>query len=521
MGTVRWAVSFMVVAAAFVVLPQRSCADAGPVSFPGPDEGYTITKSDIEQVAPPGYEGRTNTVTGTAVGDSPYTTGKRVVLRFTLGNEIKTCPNADGTAEGTGLFNMSLDSTTVAADGTRTIHIEVTAKAKYKGQVGEDAWMQGPVNADIDYTYTLTGSLRGTSGALAASPGTSYAQHITIPILVSKVGMSSPDIGKLTGGDPTQGHYAEAFGTGIAVAYWAGFYYSVAETKWRQGECAQISFDPPSKTMQPVLGGQTTVKATLKTKGGESVAANFQNARTEIGSVDPSAGSSTTGSPMAFIYTAPNKPAPANKTAGFQVDAVSHAGIAGKTWIAGLGSGWNGVISCSSIAEGDEGNNALQTWSGSQALQVLIEVTNGVGKASAYSEMNATAENRRNAYRGGSTVVIFDNSSSLAGTVEGYSGATVDVSMDKSAGSYSIKAGLSPAIKPGQIRSVICSSSSCKSETLPFYIQACLPGEIDGKTSTLNRLQGTRTDVKTGLGRAHNGTATNTLTWNLARTGTH
>jgi len=77
---------------------------AGAVHIPGPGEGFEITQTNSGQPAPKGYEGRTDTSTLAAVGKTPATTGKRVVAHFTLGNQVRTCPQADGTAEGEGTF---------------------------------------------------------------------------------------------------------------------------------------------------------------------------------------------------------------------------------------------------------------------------------------------------------------------------------------------------------------------------------------------------------------------------------
>jgi len=88
----------------------------------------------------------------TAVGKTPETKGRRIVSTFTLGNQIRTCPHADGTAEGEGVFSVSIDYTDEQANGTSKIHIEMDTKGKYKGQVGDNALLQGPVKGEFDYT---------------------------------------------------------------------------------------------------------------------------------------------------------------------------------------------------------------------------------------------------------------------------------------------------------------------------------------------------------------------------------
>jgi hypothetical protein len=504
------------IAVGFVIFPVRSW---GQVSIPGPGQGYEITKTSSSQEAPAGYEGRTDTTTQTAVGNTPATEGKRVVASFTIGNQIKTCPNADGTAEGTGEYTLTVDSTNAQADGTGSIHIAMRTTAKYKGQVADDGYLHDPVNADIDYTFTETGSFRGKNGAIASSPSTNYTQHLTIQVIVSPKAMDTPTFGTLTGGDPMQGNYAQAFAAGEGLALLAGFYYSVAQTKWLQGECVTVSFNPPSYTMQPVLGGQTTVNAELKTKTGESVKANFLKASAFAGSVDPMSASSDPGSPAKFMYTAPNKKVP---KAGFAVSAISHAGAANGDWFTGLGTDWSGQITCSSVLSGDEGSNDLQKWSNSEATRTTIDLGNdGHRTITVYAEQKGLAINKQKALRGGSIVLIDNTSSTEEGSFSGVSPATLQVDINKAQGTYSIQAGATAAMKPSKIHTVTCIKDRCTSKDLPYYGGGYLPSAIAGKLVDLNHLSGSQTDVKTGLGYVHNGKLTTTVTWNLARTGTN
>jgi len=74
--------AFTAVGLFFFVSPIHSSAANGPIRIPGPGEGYQITKNESSRPAPSGYEGRTDTSTLTAVGNTPATTGKRIVARF-------------------------------------------------------------------------------------------------------------------------------------------------------------------------------------------------------------------------------------------------------------------------------------------------------------------------------------------------------------------------------------------------------------------------------------------------------
>jgi hypothetical protein len=522
-GRKRKAATCALVALGFVAFfPLRSWGDG---IIPGPGDGYAITTTiDSTQEAPEGSEGHTHIKEQVAVGNTPATAGRRVVTHFTMMNQIKTCPNADGTAEGTGAFSMTVTSTDAQGTGTGNFVVQIRALAKYKGQVSDDAYLHDPVNADIDYTYTQSGSLR-SGGAVATTPGSNVAQHITIQFMVAPFtphGQGSTTFGAVSGGDPTQFNYSSALGVGMGLVQLAGFYYSVAETKWLQGQCVKVEFNPPSFTMLPVLGGQTAVNATLKTNGGESVKATYQNVRVYGGSVDPmGGGSSDVGSPLQFTYNAPatkvEKPVP-----GFAVDAVSHAGMAlDQVWDTHLGTDWGGQITCSSVLSGDEGSNDLQKWSDSGATRTTIVLGNdGHGTVTTYSEQKGLAINKQKALRGGSIVLIDDTSSTEEGSASGVSPAMLQVDINKAQGTYSIQAGATTPMKPSKIHTVTCIKDRCRSEDSPYYVQGCQTTGIAGKLVDLNHLSGSQTDVKTGLGYGHNGTQTTTLTWNLARTGT-
>jgi hypothetical protein len=505
-----------VVALGLAVFQRGVVAADGPVSIPKEGEGYQISKTDSSQKAPSGYEGRTDTSTQTAVGNTPATMGKRVVSRFTLSNQIKTCPLADGAAEGEGVFSLTVDSTNAQASETSTVHIVMQAKAKYKGQVNDDAYLDGPVKAEIDYTYTQSGTIRGANGALATPAGSNVAQHVTIQFLVGK-DMTAPDIGAFAGGDPTQGGYSDAFSAGTALAYWGGVYYSMAQTRWRQGLCAKLSFNPPSNTIQPALGTDAAVKVEVKSKSGEIVKGKFQNARAYAGGrINPPIGTSDVGSPLPFTYTAPNQKAASNSNAGFAVEATSRAGIALGEWHTNLGTGWSGQISCSRVSQ-EGGSNEQQFWSNYTATQLTIDLTDGVGTVSGSTEQNLFGQNLRPIARQG---YAFDNSQSTTAMAEGNAPARVEVTFDETRKTYSISPEWT-VFPPGNMHSEACDHrNGCRQQDQAFYVQNCLP-HLSGTLTNPNELSGSMSDVKTGLGRSHNGSQSLNVTWHLARRGTH
>ena len=477
----------------------------GPVRIPKEGEGYQITRTEASQEAPEGFVGRTDTSIMTAVGNTPETAGKRIVANFKLGNQVRTCPKADGTTEGEGIFSMAIDSTTAGADGTSSMHIEMLAKAQYTGMVGEDAFLDGPVNARIRYTYTQSGSLRDRSGALATPASPPAEQQVTIPIIVSPKALEIPGFGPFAGGDPTQGRYVQSFLVGSAVAYWAGVYYSIAQFKWRSGECVKVAFDPPGNTVQPPIGAQMTVSAEVKTKGGQSASAKFEDVRGYAGAtVVQTSGQSGADSLAKFTYTSPNKPA---EGPGFRVTAISRAGIAEGEWITGLGTDWSGRISCVREVSGHEGRNDQQVWSDYDVTRLTIDVKDGVGKVAGYAETKHLGIN----YLPSGAI---ETSSSTQGIADRTARATMEVQIEPD-GTYQAAAMLPPMA--GRQHSTNCVRTRCTETDQPLSVD-CLSG-ISGKTDDPNHLRGSLTDNRQGLGRMRTGKMIYTMMWDLARKG--
>ena len=509
----------VLVALSLVVAPLQSWGTDGPMQFPGPDEGYTITPMETHQMAPEGYEGATDILTETAVGDSPYTQGKRYVIHFTISNRIQTCPDADGTVAGEGTFSVSYDSTEAEADGTTHGHIESVAKAKYKGQVGDDARIQNPVNADIDYSYVESGTFRGKNGAIATTANKDSQQHITIPILVAiKKGDMMPSFGDFKGGDPTEGHLDSAFAVGLALAFWAGFYYSVAETKWTQANtCVQASFNPPSHTLKLVLGGQMKVDTEVKTKAGVRVKAQYPDVTATFGTAEAMQAYSDVGQPMKVTYTAPDKKPPSSLgyKPGFVVSATSRAGVAQGVWEAGLGTNWSGQITCEQINSGDQASSAWAAEDNSAATRITIYVTDGKAEAVGYSENKSMRWARQPKASGGS---ILDHSDNSSASLSDASPAEFHVTIDKASGTYSIQVGASFK-KVGTQHFVSCSRETCSSHDSPFYVEGILRG-IDEKLDDPNHLHGSKYEAHRNTGSTGKGTMTWTMSWDLARQGT-
>jgi hypothetical protein len=264
------------------------------------------------------------------------------------------------------------------------------------------------------------------------------------------------------------------------------------------------------------LGGQVTVKAEVKTKAGQSVKANFIGAHAYAGSVVPEGVGSDVGSPMKFTYVAPDKQAP---HAGFGVKATSRAGNTEGEWMAGLGSGWGGEISCSQEFH-DGGSSEVQSFSNSEVTQITIEVKNGVGTAHGYAETSSFGVSRQPALRGGTKTLIISNSSHGAGSVEATSPAKVGVYFNQNTGTYSINADFKFTAE-GTVHGVMCGrdGGNCQPTDGPLYVASCFGDGLRGKISDPNQLHGSANDTKTGGGMYGKGTGKLTITWDLARQG--
>jgi hypothetical protein len=534
---------FAPVVLCFVLLSLR-CWPQSPIQIPSRgDPAWDFSPpNDSGQQAPSGYEGRTDSSSQTATGKpSTAAAGKRVISHFTLGNQVQTCPDADGKVEGTGVFNFYVDYTEAQATQTNTQHIELNVKAKYKGQVGDNALLKGPVNAEIDYSYAQSGRTRQSNGALTNTAPTNIQQHITMPIIVSPKAMAPPDLGTFSGGDPTKGHYAEAVGTGLMLSYWAGVYYSIAQMKWyggesgpgggmKQGICVDVAFDPPSNTMQPPLGTQTKVKAIVKTKAGEIVGAQYVDAHpfstirdnSNAGFVSPSGGKSAVGSPIEFIYTAPNRKI---KEPGFGVGAISRAGTAVGEWHTGLGTGWSGQISCTVSHSGDAGGSEAGSWSNYDVSRFIVTVKDGLGTGSGFHQIKNFRYSKRpvaNYADPRHPNYIDDGSSTMEGTASDESKATVNVNINKANGTYSISVGTAPTPPSGKLHSSTCiPNHGCTETDQPFGAGGCFPGEMSGKLTDFNQLHGEMNDERDGIGNMHNGKYVYNVRWDLGRSGSN
>jgi hypothetical protein len=523
----RHAAIVAVIAALWALtIPMRAAAQYSNLEIPTAADGYTITTTlNTSENAPAGYTGHIEKMEQLAVGDKPEVIGRTYKSRFVLSNEIRNCPKADGTAEGDGEFTVGGTFTHTVGTTTFSSTYAMTAKAKYKGKVGDDGFLDGPVTADIDYAYSIAPTPSPRIDPISPL-ATSITQHITIQFEVARGKLEGPNIGAFTGGDPTKGELNHASTMGWILSYWAGVWYTFAQLNWlTPNNCVQVVFDPPSFTRQPVPSSEVKVNAYIKTKGGEGVrgivnvsAGTGEQSIASLAStgekVSISSSSADPESPAIFYYTAPNKKLP---HMGFGAFATSRGGNANATWEAGLGTDWSGEITVSQVSEGDVGQNELQFWSNSESWQSTIIVKDGVATAHSYHEGQHIGINKERAARNGAITLIDESSSNVEESADAGGKAPFSVELSED-GTYTLVASFGPS-PPGKRHETSCTRTDCTTTDTPLPVSPWLP-QITGKYDNPNLLQGSQSSTKTNQGRSKKGTTTYNLTWYLARQGT-
>jgi hypothetical protein len=515
-------VGFALLALCSLALPLRSSAQ--DIEIPKESDGYTMTPKppiNSDENAPAGYTGRTEKMQINLVGNKPETMGRTYKADFTLANKVRNCPRADGTEEGDGEFTVTGTFTHTMPSGTTASNVfSMSAKAKYKGKVGDDSFLDGPVTADIDYTYTITAGSGNRIDPTAPAP-IYVAQHITTQFEVARGKIDTPKIGAFAGGDPTKGQLNRANIMGLILTYWGGVWYTFAQVNWLSpGRCAQVVFDPPSYSRQPVLGSDVKVNAYIKTWGGEGARGIFPEVKPyNPGSESVAITSSATdpGSPAIFTYTAPNKKI--NGRTGFGVSGTSRAGSANGNWDTGLGTDWSGQITVSQVSPGEDRNSDLQTAYHREATRITINVKDGVGTADGFSEIHGSEENRHYVAANGTKHIEFDNSGTDEAMAGGQAKATVGVTFDAATGHYSITTSIGPF--PVSTRHTSsCIRAKCTSQDSPYSVPALLMTG-GGKTTDLNHVSGSIDLAPPLFPGASPTKGSYILTWDLARTGTN
>jgi hypothetical protein len=487
--------------------------------LPKPGEGYDIKKTnDVFEKAPPGYEGQTTSTTEVATGNTPATAGKTITLTVNTSTKVNSCPDADGTAPGDGAFSAIYDLTDRQPSGIKTVHAAMHSTAKFKGKVGDDAMLDGPVIADIDYNYTQSGNASAQNGGpIASTAPTDATQHITRPITVTLGAI--PALGAVTGYDFMSAKLNEAIDAANALSFMGGSYYGVAELHWMYPDsCVHVVFNPPSYSKQPVPGSKVRVTAEFKTKEGEGVRGTFQNTEVIPGGFLTSMSNSTDpGSPAVFDYTAP---ATKVDSAGFAVSGPSRAGNAIGVWRTRLGTEWSGEITASKVSPGVDRNSAVQVGHHEETTRITISVKNGIGTAIGFSEIHGSMRSMHPVANNGHPTLEFDYGSSDDAMAEGMVKASAGVLFSTAGDRYTLTLTLAP-FPTGKRQTSSCTRDKCDFKEGPYSVPPILTvmsGRVDDQNHVHGSLDLGGAPQFAGAGPVG---GSYVITWDLSRTGTN
>jgi hypothetical protein len=309
--------------------PNGSFQLAQAPAVPATEDGYTVTRNESRQEAPPGWVGWKTTTRMTRVGNKPETAGNSRSMVMIVGGKVLKCPTPDGVVPGDFELAVVLEETIVESGMTRLVHMGLHASATLKAQVGDDAkvqYVEGELStvAERNGTNVPPSVLRRRSqfrfalGRTESFPG--FPTDFTV---LSATGWD------LEGATPEENSFAS--NAIAAVMLWGGQNYMDAEREWHKpNNCVEIVFTPPTKTRKFVANASTPVKTELRTKKEQAlVPAKFKEAkerpREGNGRVSPREAESRREAPATFTYQAP---ATRVRHSGFAVAAVSRAGVA-------------------------------------------------------------------------------------------------------------------------------------------------------------------------------------------------
>jgi hypothetical protein len=150
-------------------------------------------------------------------------------------------------------------------------------------------------------------------------------------------------------------------------------------------------------------------------------------------------------------------------------------------------------------------------------LRVTYNVRDDVATATGQAEVNSMATRKQKALRGGAITIITESRESSSGSANGTSPASVNISLNKAKGTYSIGASIDSTIA-GNVHGSICGKDGkCQQSDSPLYVDSCVE-DMRGSLSDLNSLHGTMSDKKPA-GYQGKGSKTLTVTWDLSRKG--
>jgi len=276
-----------------------------------------------------GYK-TTRTMSRIGKEDRP-TKGIQEDYEMVIAPKVKQCPHLEG-PDLKGMVDGTFEWTSMmfrATPGPQSVLYRRKIQATLKGEVGDDAQLKKVVKFDAAVTLQHIGSelphysqTIGFQGEFSIDQRTGILQDFKI-ITVS--GFSEGE---------AQAKDAQLIAWLTSIMGWfSGPEYIRAQAIWNtDNTCVEILFTPPTKTKKFIPSESTQVKTELRTKKEQSlVPAKFKEAKEKPregnGRVSPREDKSEINRPATFTYQAP---ATKVQHSGFQVSAISRAGVAGE-----------------------------------------------------------------------------------------------------------------------------------------------------------------------------------------------
>jgi hypothetical protein len=276
--------------------------------------GYDVEKSQSVQSAPAGSVGRKTTDREHRVSNAEDTLGNEYNYVLTFGGFARRCPTSAGLVRGDFEYTIAYDATETGDDGViRREHHVRRLVAQLEGHVGDDARL-----THVELTGNFTIERSGT----AVAP-TSENRPVQTRFTPGPAG--EPDMPAMTAAVEMTADIAVA-----SVVLSAGMLYRTAELQWlKLNECVELSFDPPTDTVElgPNQSRQVRVELKAKEDGGSvPLKTDRISAIRSIGTVAPRNVQSADGAPVTLTYTASARPRAGH---GIDIATESRAGLAG------------------------------------------------------------------------------------------------------------------------------------------------------------------------------------------------
>ncbi|HSL05407.1 MAG TPA: hypothetical protein VK901_17905, partial [Nitrospiraceae bacterium] len=312
--------------------PSHGSFELAQATVPGEErEGYRVTKGSVNIDIPPDSVGKKTREWRVEEGNRPNTAVNRNYFTLVNGGYAKKCPTAEGDVEGDYELSLVVHQTINDSGTERTVYNARRIHAKLKGHVDDDAKLQ---YVDLDATLGI-----GRGGTDLPTLFSRQRQHVLFVPDRRAAGLPSQFSNwsvmewnsELVGATESDSMSMLL----LAVTLFSGPIYLAAEGQWTTSNtCVEIQFTPASKQRSAGPNQSVQVKAELRTKKDTAVVpAKFKEAKEKPnegnGRVTPREVDSSPGAPATFTYTSPPRRV---RHSGFEVGAISRAGVADSKW---------------------------------------------------------------------------------------------------------------------------------------------------------------------------------------------